>query len=112
MNEQQDYFQDIAQIRSIMERSSKFLSLAGWAGIMAGLYALVGAYVAYTVFEFNPDELMYGSAKLTKAPSNLLKVIALAILVLILAIGTAVLLSSNKAAKRGEKLWNALISDY
>ena len=109
MNEQQDYFQDIAQIRSIMERSSKFLSLAGWAGIMSGMYALVGAYVAYTVFEFNPDELMYGSAQPPKVPSNLLNVITLAIFILILTIGTTILLSSNKAAKRGERLWNALV---
>lgn len=109
MNEEQDYIRDIAQIRSIMERSSKFLSLAGWAGIMAGLYALIGAYVAYTVFEFNPDELMYSSGQSTKLASSLPEVILLALFILILAIGTAIFLSSNKAAKRGEKLWNALV---
>ncbi|MBD2703398.1 hypothetical protein IC229_22330 [Spirosoma sp. BT702] len=105
MNEEQDYIRDIAQIRSIMERSSKFLSLAGWAGIMAGLYALTGAYVAYTVFEFNPDELIYSSTQ----SANLPKVILVALFVLFLAISTAIFLSSNKAAKRGEKLWNALV---
>ena len=109
MNEEQDYIRDIAQIRTIMERSSKFLSLAGWAGIMAGLYALIGAYVAYTVFEFNPDELMYSSGQSNKLASSLPEVILLALFILILAIGTAIFLSANKAAKRGEKLWNALV---
>jgi uncharacterized membrane protein len=37
----------------------------------------------------------------------LLKVIFLAIIILILAIGTAIFLSYKKANKRGEKLWNA-----
>ncbi len=105
MNEEQDYIRDIAQIRTIMERSSKFLSLAGWAGIMAGLYALAGAYIAYEVLDFNPDKLMYTTAQ----PSSLLKVIGLAVLILLLAIGTAIFLSANKAKKRGEKLWNAIV---
>ncbi|MDZ7756326.1 hypothetical protein [Rhodohalobacter sp.] len=59
MKEEQDYIQDIAEIRSMMERSSKFLSLSGWAGILAGIYALGGAWIAYSVLEFHPDELFY-----------------------------------------------------
>lgn len=105
MNEEQDYIRDIAQIRAIMERSSKFLSLAGWAGIMAGLYALAGAYIAYTVLGFNPAELVYSSG----SSSSLRQIIALASVILMLAMGTAILLSSNKATKRGEKLWNAIV---
>lgn len=105
MKEEQDYIRDIAQIRTIMERSSKFLSLAGWAGIMAGLYALAGAYIAYEVLDFNPDRLIYTTTQST----GLLKVIVLALIILLLAIGTAILLSYNKAVKRGEKLWNAIV---
>ncbi|QHV95292.1 hypothetical protein [Spirosoma endbachense] len=109
MKEDQDYIQDIAQIRSIMERSSRFLSLAGWAGIMAGVYALAGAYIAYTVFDFNPDKLVYSTIQTGDLVAGLPKVVFLAITVLILAIGTAILLSYKKATKRGEKLWNALV---
>ena len=105
MKEEQDYIRDIAQIRAIMERSSKFLSLAGWAGIMAGLYALAGAYIAYEILDFNPDRLIYDLPQ----PSSLQKIIGLAIIILFLAIGTAIILSYNKANKRGEKLWNAIV---
>lgn len=105
MKEEQDYIRDIAQIRAIMERSSKFLSLAGWAGIMAGLYALAGAYIAYEILDFNPDRLIYDLSQ----PSSLQKIIGLAIIILLLAIGTAIILSYNKANKRGEKLWNAIV---
>ncbi|CAN5531391.1 hypothetical protein BH09BAC4_BH09BAC4_42050 [soil metagenome] len=109
MQEEQDYIRDIAQIRSIMERSSKFLSLAGWAGIMAGLYALAGAYIAYAVLDFNPAQLVYSPAKSGGLSAGLVKVIGLASLILVLAIGTAILLSYNKATKRREKLWNAIV---
>ncbi|MEX0662967.1 MAG: hypothetical protein WEA58_02055 [Balneolaceae bacterium] len=103
MKEEQDYIQDITEIRSMMERSSKFLSLSGWAGVMAGIYALTGAYLAYVLFQFNPDEILYASS----GSSDLQSVILLATLILILAIGTAFFLSSKKANKRGEKVWNA-----
>ncbi len=37
---------DIAEIRSIMERSTKFISLSGFSGIGAGTVALLGAWMA------------------------------------------------------------------
>lgn len=104
MKKEQDYIQDITEIRSMMERSSKFLSLSGWAGIMAGIYALLGAYIAYTFLNFYPEELFYSSSG--SSSSSLPGVILLAITILILALGTAVFLSYKRAGKRNEKLWN------
>lgn len=100
MKDERDYIQDIAEIRSIMERSSKFLSLSGWAGIMAGIYALAGAWVAYSIFGFHPDEIFYTSPNLTG-------VILLAIGILILALASAIFDSKRKARKRDENVWNA-----
>jgi hypothetical protein len=107
MKEEQDYIQDIAEIRSMMERSSKFLSLSGWAGIMAGIYALSGAGIVYKFFHFNPDEIVYGNAIPDGPSANLQAVVFTAIVVLILAIATAVFLSWRKADEGGNKLWNA-----
>lgn len=103
MKEERDYIQDIAEIRSMMERSSKFLSLSGLSGIMAGTYALAGAYIAYNFYSFNPDQIVYD----TLNSGNLSKVILLAIAILILTLGTAMFLSYKKADKRGEIVWNA-----
>ena len=107
MKKEQDYIRDISEIRSMMERSSRFLSLSGLAGVMAGIYALVGAYIAYYFFHFNPDQIAYTTTQSNLLASDLPKVIILAILVLLLAIGTAIFLSSQKARKRDEKVWNA-----
>jgi len=98
MRKEQDYIKDIAEIRSMMERSSKFLSLSGWAGILAGIYALAGAWVAYDVFEFQPEEVFY-------SPPGLERVIALALAILILALFTAIYFSWRKSDKRDEKIW-------
>jgi hypothetical protein len=100
MDQQQDYIRDIAEIRSMMERSAKFLTLSGWAGIMAGVFAITGAGLAYRLFDFNPDEIVYTSPYLGS-------VILLALLVLTLALVTAVYFSWKKGNKQGEKIWNA-----
>jgi len=100
MEKQRDYIGDINEIRSMMERSSKFLSLSGWAGIMAGIYALAGAYIAHTVYEFRPDKVLYTSPYLPK-------VILLASVVLILSLASAIYFSWRNAGKRGEQVWNA-----
>ena len=63
MKDEQDYIRDITEMRSMMERSSKFLSLSGLAGVIAGIYALSGAYIAYKVFYFNPDEIVYANVQ-------------------------------------------------
>ena len=40
---------DLKHIRSMMERSTKFLSLSGISGVLAGSFALLGAFLAYLV---------------------------------------------------------------
>lgn len=107
MGKDQNYIQDLNEIRSMMERSSKFLSLSGWAGTMAGIYALTGACVAYTFYHFNPDKIVYSDIESERLFLNLDHVIFLALIILILAIGTAIFLSCKKADKKGEKVWNA-----
>ena len=78
------------------------MSLSGWAGVMAGIYALAGAAIAWKVLDFNPTELQWEAES-----DQLLKVVLLGVLILILAVGTAVFLFAYRnAARKGEKIWN------
>jgi hypothetical protein len=42
-----DYLNDIKEIKNLMNKSSRFISLSGLSGIMAGIYALIGAWFAH-----------------------------------------------------------------
>lgn len=106
MKKEKDYIQDIAEIRSMMERSSKFLSLSGWAGIMAGIYALSGALAAYKLYDFNPTTIGSNSNTDESYPT-LFNIVLIAMSILILALFTAIYVSYREANKRDEKLWNA-----
>ena len=46
MNSKEQNLETLNEIRSIMDRSSRFISLSGWSGIVAGTAALVGAWLA------------------------------------------------------------------
>ena len=59
MKEEKEYIKDLSDIREMMERSSRFLSLSGLAGVLSGIYAIAGAFISYSVFGFNPDSIDY-----------------------------------------------------
>lgn len=99
MKERHDYTKDIAEIRLMMERSSKFLSLSGWAGILAGIYALTGAWIAHSILEFQPNTIFY-------THSNSGSAALVAFVVLTLALVSAFIDSRVKANKLNEKAWN------
>ena len=44
---------DLVHIRSMMERSSRFISLSGLSGVFAGLSALLGGVYVYQLFNAN-----------------------------------------------------------
>lgn len=53
MNETEKLSSDLHNIREMMERSSRFISLSGLSGIAAGICALIGAVFARGVIEKN-----------------------------------------------------------
>jgi hypothetical protein len=105
MKKETDYLEDIGEIRSLMERSSKFISLSGWAGIFAGIYALVGVYIATTFLHFNPQSLYPGEGETQNISTNFLSVVLLALAIFILAITTAIYFTRRRAEKKEELLW-------
>lgn len=94
MGNSDKHLQDIVEIRQMMERSSRFISLSGWSGISAGVFALIGVYVA--------RHLIYS----TDTQSLEISLIAYAIIVLLLALGSALFFSHRKARRQGTKLWS------
>jgi uncharacterized membrane protein HdeD (DUF308 family) len=102
--EDKKYLDDLRDIREMMNRSTQFISLSGLAGVLAGVYALIGAFLAKQVLAAHNRESYDSYVTLE---SNTFKLIlATAIAVLVLSIGTAFFMTAIKARKRGEKVWN------
>lgn len=106
MKTEQEYIKDLSEIRLMMERSTKFLSLTGLSGILAGIYALAGAYLAFGLIYANTEVGFYNTVPGQENSGDILNLVFLAIIVLVLAVGTAIYLSSKKAKKSKEVLWN------
>jgi predicted lysophospholipase L1 biosynthesis ABC-type transport system permease subunit len=98
MNTIDESLKDLTEIRSMMERSSKFLSLSGLAGVSAGVVALTGAGAAY--FTLNRNETL-------EQQRNLLDFFIYdAIAVLTFALGLAIFFSVRMAKKKNLPVWN------
>ena len=99
---QEDYLRDISEIKNLMSKSSKFISLSGLSGILAGIYALIGAGYAY--WYFTKDIIDY-----VILDENALRIIIIDLLFVgILSVGTAIFLTTRKAKKNDEKIWDPL----
>lgn len=97
----ENYLKDIQEIKKMMDRSSQFLSLSGMAGIMAGIYALAGAYAVRRIYDMN-----YGYY-ITQESQSFKAIIWIGLGVLVLSVVTAFILSAGKAKRNGETMWNA-----
>ncbi len=68
MEDIKDHLKDISEMRALMERNSKFLSLSGLSGVSAGICALIGAFVAWrflgTVSEFSRHSVSHTQSDL------------------------------------------------
>jgi len=100
------YLQDLNEIKTMMSKSSRFISLSGLSGILAGVYALIGAWLAYKTIYFDTSTL--GSYRnLIISEEAVIRLLVIAATVLLLSIATGLLLSYRKAKINNEKIWNS-----
>lgn len=110
---QNDHLETLTQIRSLMERSSRFISLSGLSGVAAGIWALVGAAAVYIYL----DIPVWGGRQLPYyellqngkwgIPYETFFILDFGI-VLILAIGSGIFFTTRKAKRNGYKTWDAM----
>ncbi len=105
------YIQDIKEIRSLMNKSTRFISLSGMSGVMAGIYALLGSVIGFFIIRDARSRGQYETMqRLTSTPwdeNPSLKILVVAAGVLFLAVITAYFLTKAKAKKHRQQIWNA-----
>jgi hypothetical protein len=107
-NQQQDTLQEVKDIRRMMERSSRFISLSGLSGVAAGIFALVAAGIArysifdnyYTAYDHRGrfDDSSFAALKI--------RLMGLAAAVFAAAFLSALYFTWRKSNKQGVSLWN------
>jgi hypothetical protein len=101
----------IAEIKAMMEKSTRFLSLSGLSGVAAGTIALIGAAIAFFALDYHyrytDIDAYFSEGMYCQWRQNLPLLIADGIGVLVLAIGSAVFFTIRKAKKDGNRLWNS-----
>ncbi|WP_395045277.1 hypothetical protein [Flavobacterium sp.] len=103
--ENEKYLNDISEIKNMMSQSSRFISLSGLSGVLAGIYSLIGAWFAYKTIYYDTSTLgNYRNLIISKEAVERLFIIAITII--ILSMITGVLLSMKKAKKSNDSLWN------
>jgi len=113
MTNNQDHLETLHEIRSLMERSSRFISLSGLSGVTAGLLALAGAAAAYLYLGGTPfsDQPYYHdmTGGTGRWGMNYLTFYLLdAGLVLAGAVAGGIYFTTRKARSKGQRIWDPL----
>jgi hypothetical protein len=107
MNEHNQPLETLQDIKRIMERSSRFISLSGLSGVAAGVCALIGVYFAYDWINKYAlqigDANAYSGTDFQKLKMNL---ILLSIVVLAVAIISAFFFTWRKARQNNLPVWD------
>ena len=103
----------IKDIRRMMERSSRFISLSGLSGVSAGICALMGAWLAYPYVDGQKEMLINADAGVSQAMAGDYSIILntwlfyIAIGTFTAAFITAFLFTFLKSKKDGTTVWSS-----
>lgn len=111
MSQQEDPRKTLKDIRNLMERSSRFISLSGLSGVAAGIWALAGAILVFRYLNLTPfaHKYIYYQAALgtNKWGLDLYSFLfLLAAIVLLGATFSAWFFTNRKAKLNGIPVWD------
>jgi len=111
MNKQNEQLEALTEIRSMMERSSRFISLSGLSGVSAGIFALIGAAVAYYHFHLGiNNSALYDYVASSDENSRFdfyVFCFTLGGLVLIASLASGIFFTVRKAKRKGQGIWDS-----
>ena len=111
MDRNQEHLQDIKEIRNMMERSTRFLSLSGLSGVFAGLYALAGVAAGVFILNIGMDASPYYRSATQMARFNnysmYILFVGIGLLVLAASLITGTLLTLRNSRKQNTTMWNS-----
>lgn len=105
-DQQINTLQEISDIKRIMERSSRFISLSGLSGIAAGICALIGAYIAGRILDDYYDKYNDRGYAGSEFEALKLKLLVVAAIVLVTALSLSFLFTWRRARQNHLPIWD------
>lgn len=105
--ESKNYQEELAHIRQMMERSSRFISLSGLSGVIAGIVALLGSVYVYFIFQRDGIDYFDGERNIY-TPALAQELFFVALVVLVLAISCGYIFTARKSKKKNLKIWDSI----
>jgi hypothetical protein len=102
--EKEKYLNDLSEIRKIMSRSARFISLSGLSGVSTGVIALAGALLAYQLVFSHHDYLVYEAVPINTESLGTLLLVALG--TLLLSVVSALWFTGRKSRKENQHVWD------
>lgn len=111
MDKTKQHLDSLSEIKNLMERSTKFISLSGLSGVIAGIIALIGAAFAYLRLDhyLGATSLDYSTTREVTAKSlNRLtnELIGIALVVLAISLIAGIVLTIRESKKNGQSIWD------
>lgn len=107
MTEHLQSLEAIQDIKKMMERSSRFISLSGLSGVGAGVFALIGAWVAYKwIFEYYTRYENRPGYNAGDFHDLVWDLVILAMIILAAALLSALYFTWRKAKRNGLPIWD------
>lgn len=98
------YIEDLQEIKEIMNRSTKFISLSGLSGVSTGVTALAGAIIAYWTIFKDHDYLVYHAVEIEG--QGIYQLLLIVAGTLILSIGNAIYFTRRKTKNQQQQVWD------
>ncbi len=110
MEDAKKHLESLSEIKELMERSTKFISLSGLSGVVAGVMALAGASLAYMRLQLyygntSMDVLRNSSGRIAGMNNLAKELFLIAVAVLVVSLLAGILLTLREAKKKGQNIW-------
>ncbi len=108
MDTHKKHLEDLSEIRLMMERASKFISLSGLSGVLAGIFAIIGATIAFWYLNIFLPQAQYPLIfkTLSLKYDGILFLLLLSFLIFVLAFLAGIFFTTRNSRKKNLPLWD------
>lgn len=108
MTDRDKHLAQLSEIKNLMESSTRFISLSGLSGVFAGVWAIIGAAVAFYIIGEGSYVLDMQRIAIYFQDGRYIYLLLDALGIFLLALTTGIFFTVRKARKENQPIWNKL----